>query len=374
MAILSSVMADIFENSKTINHMRILFYGSFTAGGTERITFNLASALAETSDYEIYVMNTRRREATFTLSPKVIYCYLHEEVGRVGKVKTILGLRRFIKHQKFDVVVSIEALTGIILIPATIGLQCKTIVWEHANYFQTQGSRWTRPIRKIWLWRAAAYVVLTKRDKINFETYEKPRCPIIQIYNPVKIKSNTEYDISSKRIMSAGHLLSIKQFHLIPQIFAPIASKYIDWTWHIYGEGPERARIEAEIGKYGLQSRVILEGATREIDAEYAKAAVYVLTSRMEGLPTVLIEAQMHHQPCVAFDIETGPDEIIADKFNGRLVPAYDCEIMAEAISSFIDNEATRRDYSKNSTTDIARFDSSNIANQWITLLKRIMA
>jgi len=93
----------------------------------------------------------------------------------------------------------------------------------------------------------------------------------------------------------------------------------------------------------------------------------------MEGLPTVLIEAQMHHLPCIAFDIDTGPDEIIVDKFNGRLIPAYDCGNMAEAISNLIDNEATRQDYSHNSTTDIARFDSGDIANQWITLLKRIM-
>lgn len=356
--------------NKMIQTKKILFYGSFTGGGTERITYNLASALAEKKQHDIYVMNTRPKMPRFNLSPKVTYCCLGNETRRHRSIiGTIFGVRRFIKNHDFDIVVSIEALPGIVLIPATFGLKCRTIVWEHANYYQTQGSRWTRIIRKIWLKIASRYVVLTKRDKNNFETHEHPRCPIVQIYNPVAITRSGAYNSASTQIMSAGHLVSIKQFHLIPQIFASIASKYPKWTWHIYGEGPERAHIEAEIAKYGLQNRVLLEGAFSEIDSIYARSSIYVLTSRQEGLPTVLIEAQMHGLPAVSFDIETGPDEIIIPDVTGFLIKPYDTESMSMKIEELIEGEQLRRDLSSETTRLFEKFSFQSSVEQWQQLI-----
>lgn len=352
---------------------KILFYGSFTGGGTERVTFNLASSLAESGVYDVYVLNTRPRPTTFALSPKVKYITIRAAARFPHPlISRILDIRRFIKEMGIDIAVSIEALTGITLIPAIVGLPTKAIVWEHANYFQTQNSRWTRLIRKIWLHRAKAYVVLTKRDKRNFETQEKPWCPIVQIYNPVDIENSTDYDSTSRRIISVGHLLPIKQFHLIPEIFSHIANNHPDWTWHIYGEGPERAHIETEIKSHHLEGRVILEGATKHIDSEYAKSAIYVLTSKMEGLPTVLIEAQKHNLPCVAFDIETGPDEIITDGVNGCLIPAYDTKAMASALSQLITDNTLRCQFAGKARADMARYKSENIVPQWEKLINDI--
>lgn len=349
--------------------MKICFVGGYSGGGTERVTFNLASALAELPDYEVCVLSTGVSAPRFNLSKKVRFYRLRDFSLKTSLLNRIKCLRNHIRKEKFDIVISIEALTGILLLPATIGLKCKTIVWEHANYFQTQGSRWTRLVRRIWLRRAAAYVVLTKRDKRNFETFEKPRCPIIQIYNPISIKKHSGYDTSSKRIMSAGHLLPIKQFHLIPQIFAPIASKYPDWTWHIYGEGPERQHIETEIAKYKLEGKVILEGATEDIDTEYAKSAIYVLTSKQEGLPTVLIEAQMHGLPAVSFDIETGPDEIIEFGKTGFLIEDGDINGLTEKLYRIISNSTLRAMFSENALKISEKLSQSLILEQWQKLL-----
>lgn len=349
---------------------KILFYGSFTGGGTERITYNLASSLAENSQYDIYVMNTREVKPRFNLSPKVTYCYISNLGEHASILRTVARVRDFIKSQRFDVVVSIEALTGIILIPATFGLKCRTIVWEHANYYQTQGSRWIRWIRKLWLEKASAYIVLTLRDKKNFENNERTRCPIIQIYNPVKPCARKEYNMASTKIVSAGHLVPIKQFHLIPNIFAPLAQKYNAWTWHIYGEGPEREKIEKEIVKYNLQGRVILEGVTDNIDAVYDKSAIYVLTSRQEGLPTVLIEAQMHGLPAISFDIETGPDEIIEPDRTGYLVIDKDLSGMTDRIESLICDAERRKLFSENTANIHERFDYYQAIHNWQILIE----
>ncbi len=353
---------------------KILFYGSFNGGGTERITFNLASALAESGQYDVYVLNTQPLDATFAISEKVKYSTL-QPARRFPHplVNRILDVRRFITKQHIDVAISIEALTGITLLPALIGTGVKPICWEHANYFQTQNSRWAKLIRKIWLRRAAAYVVLTRRDRRNFETHEKARCPIVHIYNPVTIKETSDYNPDSRRIISVGHLAPIKQFHLIPRIFAPIAEQYPDWTWHIYGEGPERPLIEAEIAKYGLQNRVILEGRANNIDPHYAESAIYALTSQMEGLPTVLIEAQMHHLPCVAFDIETGPDEIITHGINGYLVAPYNVNEMTNRLSELIDNTEKRCMFSSQADKDRSNYEPSDALMKWNHLFTSIL-
>lgn len=352
---------------------RILFYGRFTGGGTERITYNLASALADDGN-EVTVVNTADSPPRFALSATVRYVYLRDAIGRCRRSlpSLIMAVRRMIRRGRFDVVVSIEALTGIVLIPATLGLRCRTVAWDHANYFQTQGSRWMHAVRRLWMHVADAYVVLTRRDLRNFEAHERPRCRLVQIYNPVAVQGVEPYSAQRKRIISAGHLVPIKRFHLIPEIFAPVAARHPGWTWHIFGEGPERKAIEDEIARHGLVGRVVLEGASGCIDAEYSRSAIYVLTSRQEGLPTVLIEAQMHGLPAVSFDIETGPDEIIADGVNGYLVPDGDTAAMAALIERLIADVELRLRFSSQAQRDCGRFAVDRALGRWRELFDQI--
>ena len=92
----------------------------------------------------------------------------------------------------------------------------------------------------------------------------------------------------------------------------------------------------------------------------------------MEGLPTVLIEAQKHNLPCVAFDIETGPDEIISAGVNGCLIPAYDTKAMASALSQLITDNTLRCQFAGKARADMARYKSETIVLQWEKLINDI--
>ena len=318
----------------------------------------------------VYVLNTNRSHPIFPLHKGIIYVNLK----KLNLLSRIVELKHFLLLNKISVVISIEALMGIYTIPATIGTDIKNIVWEHANYFQMQGSRWTHLIRKLWLRYADYYIVLTQRDLQNFKCHEKICCPIDFIYNPVKtLNQISTYNADSKIILSAGHLRPIKQFMLIPQIFAPIVRSNPDWQWHIYGDGSIDAvsELEAEIAKYGLQGKIILKGRSVDMDVAYNSAAMYVLTSRQEGLPTVLLEAQLHGLPCVSFDIETGPDEIIDDGVNGLLTPPNDINAMSNSILKLINNKHQRLIFSKNTKISLVRFDFENSINKWIHVIQQ---
>ncbi|MBQ8837140.1 MAG: glycosyltransferase family 4 protein [Clostridia bacterium] len=348
--------------------MRICFIGHFTAGGTERATALVANGLCDNND--IFLVNTCDRQPYFYLSEKVSFEFLTS--GNI--INKNIGFFKFLKEQKIDVVITVEAMAGIFsLIPARL-TGCKHIVWEHANYFQTQGSRYIQKIRQLELKTADAYIVLTKRDLNNFKQNFKIKSRIDYIYNPIESVADVEYDMSSKTIVSVGHIRKIKNFTTIPDIAKIVFAKHPDWNWKIYGatEGEEYEKLKAKISDYGLEEKIIFCGRSNDMDSVYKSAAMYVMTSLQEGLPMVLLEAKARKLPLVSFDIETGPDEIIRDSVNGFLVPPYDIEVMAEKINELIENDSLKKEFSDNSVLDIEHFDENSVTQKWESVLKSV--
>ena len=100
----------------------------------------------------------------------------------------------------------------------------------------------------------------------------------------------------------------------------------------ILGEGDERPALEALIRDLGLQDEVWLPGHLRNPYAYMARSAVFALSSRYEGLPTVLIEALALGAAVVSTDCPHGPAEILARARSGTLVPVGDVGALAEGI------------------------------------------
>jgi glycosyltransferase involved in cell wall biosynthesis len=347
--------------------MRICFLGHFTAGGTERATFIVANGLAADPSNDIYVLSSGFAKNTFPLSDNVTFCALKQK----SLLKRNVEIFRFIKANKIDLLVTIEAMSGILSIMPVILSRCKHIVWEHANYFQSQGSRYIQKIRQIELYLANAYVVLTKRDLNNFKSHFKVRTKLLNIYNVADKQDCGEYNIDSKVIVSAGHVNRIKNFIVIPDIAKIVFAKHPDWRWFVYGSTSSGAyeAVKAKIDEYELQDKVIFKGQTSKMSAAYKEAAMYVMTSLQEGLPMVLLEAKSHKLPLISFDIETGPSEIIRDSVNGYLIPSYDTEIMVEKICALIESPTLRQRFSDESHLDLDKFDKNTIINQWTSLI-----
>lgn len=352
---------------------KVCFIGSFTAGGTERITFLLVNELQKRyDDLELFVLNTKNRVPAFPLSENIHY----SNIPTSGIISVARYVRKYITKNNIDVLVNIEALVGLFTIPATIGLKCRNIVWEHANYFQTQGSRWTRIVRKLWMRYADSYVVLTKRDYANFLKFERPKCRLQNIYNPIMLldDSSVEYSVDSYKVISAGHLSPIKNFEIIPDIVKRYIGKYPNWVWEIYGGSSTETyeRLSKKIKDYGLEGKVILKGRSNNMDDVYNHASIYALTSLQEGLPTVLLEAMLHGLPCVSFDIETGPDEIITNNEDGYIVPAYDEDKYAEALMLLMKSEKKRLEFSLKARQNIRKFNIDESVLQWHNVISGV--
>ena len=113
------------------------------------------------------------------------------------------------------------------------------------------------------------------------------------------------------------------------------------------GDGPERPRLERLIGELGLTDRVAMPGFVTNPLAYMAKADVLALSSRVEGMPTVLVEALACGTPIVATDCPHGPAELLGDGAYGRLVPVGDAQALGTALAATLseprDPERQRR-------------------------------
>jgi len=162
------------------------------------------------------------------------------------------------------------------------------------------------------------------------------------IYNPVPIDRLRKLAASgpshrwlvrkdSPVAVAAGRLTEQKDFPTLLRAFArmPPPARLI-----IFGEGPDRANLEALRAELHLENRVDFPGFVDNLPAELAASDLFVLCSRWEGLPGVLLEAMALDIPVVATDCPTGPDEILQHGRWGLLVPVAGTEALATAMQA----------------------------------------
>lgn len=336
-------------------------------GGTERMTAWLSSMLVRDHSVAVISLHMNNSAVFFPLNENVHHSVLQKK----KTAAQIREIRRFIRRNSVDAVINVDTGMGYIGILAAMATRAKVITWEHANFFNNWNSRIFPYLRRFAARKSDAVVVLTERDRHNYENNIKKCVPVTVIANPAS-KGVYSYDRASKIILSAGLLGRIKRFDRIIPIGRTVFSRYPDWKWVLCGDGPERETLENAVREAGLQENILFRGSVRDMDAQYAGAAMYVLTSEMEGLPMVLLEAKSHGLPIVSFDIETGPSDIVRDGVNGYLVKPGDIDAMAEKICELIAGDALRQEFSENAALDMERFDEERIVTQWETLIRSL--
>jgi glycosyltransferase involved in cell wall biosynthesis len=136
-------------------------------------------------------------------------------------------------------------------------------------------------------------------------------------------------------ILGVGRLTEQKDFPTLIRAF-DILRKKTPARLIILGDGEEKLVLEKLIRSSGLQDMVDLFGFELNPFAFMKKASVFVLSSKWEGLPGVLIQALACDCPVVSTDCLSGPSEILQDGQYGYLVPVEDAEAIASAIESVL--------------------------------------
>lgn len=183
-----------------------------------------------------------------------------------------------------------------------------------------------------------------------------------------KIEEDWFADSTVPVILSAGRLRKQKDFETLLRAFALVRVKQA-CRLVILGEGSERRRLEELIEQLGLRGEALLPGHRPNPFAYMRRAALFVLSSRFEGSPNVLIEALAVGVPVVATDCHSGPREILEDGAYGPLVPVGDAEQMAAAILATLATPlpavALRG--------AVTRFDADTVAGQYVEIFQSLL-
>ena len=228
-----------------------------------------------------------------------------------------------------------------------------TVSLEAANGSNWRSRMTPRLIKRFYPW-ANGIVVVSQgvRDDLSQLT-GIPRERITVIYNPSVVKAEVLAKAQASLdhpwfgagrppvLVAVGRLQQQKDYPMLIRAFAQVrrgrAARLV-----ILGEGRERSKLELLVEELGLEQDVSLPGFVENPYAYMSQASLFVLSSKWEGLPTVLVEALCCGTPAVATDCPSGPREILKDGQYGQLVPVGDADALARAIEVSLDGNRLR--------------------------------
>lgn len=342
-------------------------------GGTERAVINLANNLCNTNKVKIISVFTNKNDTPkFPISEEVEI--IHLGLGKYNFLYRIYKLwRELKKHIRMDdfiigQVPFINILLAIYKFFKIIPFECKTIALEHTSFFAVKKT--TRLLTFITYKYIDIVVSLTQYSAQQFHKKGIHRTKIIP--NVVSFTSSRTSTCSKKVILSVGRMSSEKNFVYIIESLSDILKKNTDWQLHIIGsEGNDTQNIYNTIQKLNLENSVIIENFTNNISEKYLSSSIYVLASKYEGFPMVLIEAKVFGLPIVAHDCLTGPKEIIKEN-DGILTPYMDSIAFSRAVEELIKDEEKRVSFGKNAVKNAKEFSPNIILNKWNNLFKEL--
>ncbi|MEW6267167.1 MAG: glycosyltransferase family 4 protein [Thermodesulfobacteriota bacterium] len=363
--------------------MRIaLIISSLGPGGAERVMSLLANALsAKGHEITIVTLADASSPPFYPLADRVSPRPLGV-LGRSGSLRQKLAnnwrrlrtLRTALETLAPEVVLSFMDQTNVLTLAAAWGLGLPAVVSERVDpRYYDSGLVW-RILRKLTYPRAASVVFQTGqvRDCFPFGVRRKSRV----IPNPAVEPPVSREAFRSLRpgenpvIIGLGRLTRQKGFDLLLRAFAALAPRHREWRMEIWGEGEDRFKLEQLSLDLGLASKVTWPGLTRDPGGVLARADLFVLPSRFEGFPNVLLEAMSLGRPVISFDCPSGPGDIIRHQVDGLLVPPEDVVALSRAMSGLMTDAKERRRLAARAIEVKTRFSLDKVVAMWEETLR----
>jgi len=352
---------------------------SLGPGGAERVITLLASGLAARGHDVWLVTLARTGEDFFPLDPRVrrLGLGLMRDSGTVvqalrANVSRLRRLRQVVRSIAPHAVISFMTSMNVLTLLACSGLRVRTVVSERIDPDSHDVESFWARLRSFTYRRADAVVVQTEAAAQWFRKHLKRRLSVTVIPNPIAPASDLErasMTVPQPFILAAGRLVHQKGFDILIRAFAVAARERGPLRLAIAGEGPESQALRDLAGELQLEDRVLFLGEVRELRALMRQADAFVLSSRYEGFPNVLLEALASDLPVVATDCPGGPREILRGGEFGLLVPCEDTAALADALRRVATDSDLRRRLSANGTLASAPYDVGRVVARWEELL-----
>jgi glycosyltransferase involved in cell wall biosynthesis len=348
-------------------------------GGVERTAANLCRGLAERG-YAVDLVLAQAEGPHLAEIPSSVRV---RDLRATRVLASLPALVRYLQRERPGALLSMMCHANVVALWAKrlSGSSARAIVCEHNTLSRTARDRtnrrgWLMPglVRRFYPWADGIVAVSTGVAEDLGRVAGLPGERIHVVYNAAvtrelreRARAPLDHPWFSPGappvIVAAGRMRPQKDFPTLIEAFARLRQTR-PARLLILGEGPDRAALDLLVRRLGLERDVAMPGFIADPYPYIARAALFVLSSRWEGLPTVLIEALACGTPIVATDCPSGPREILADGRYGRLVPVADVPALAEALASSL--AEGRQPPPPESWL---RFDADRVVDQYARLL-----
>lgn len=357
-----------------------IFRSTLADGGADRVTLTLLEQLDRARFTPELVLLRREGVLLSELPDGVPVHVLH-----AARVRSAwLALAALLRRERPDVLLSMTSGGNVTaaLAHALAGTRTRLVVSERNTFTAARRERYSRwlpveALKRIAYRRADAIIAVSAgvaKDLIDALRLPPERVSVI--YNPVvddRLHASAHEDAAHPWfadgvpvVLAAGRLIPQKDFPTLLQAFARLQTPA---RLMILGEGAQRASLEALGRTLGIAPHVQLPGFMRNPFSYMRRCAVFVLSSRFEGLPGVLIQAMACGAPVIATDCPSGPAEILQGGRAGLLVPVGDAAALAAAIDAVLGDPGLRSSLSAAGTRRARDFRADAIVREYETAL-----
>ncbi|MET6991008.1 glycosyltransferase family 4 protein [Sediminicola arcticus] len=347
-----------------------------SGGGAERVVSLVANYL-NNKGYEIRII-TFQGSDKYELDKGIKRIKLHKHpFFQSVVVNGFFGLSYFYrkKSNRPDIISSHINLLGYMTIPIAKIFNIKIIVSEHINH--SQNNSFSR--RFLWNYLYSYSDAVTILTNYDLEYFSKKNKNVLVMPNPCPFSIIKDADIlreRNKEIIAVGNL--DRYFHKGFDNLITIASKVLidnpNWKLRIVGGGDDGLKIlKNKSIELGVEDKIIFNGFTSEVREIMLNSEIFILSSRFEGLPMVLMEAMSQGMCCISYDCISGPSDIIDTNINGNLIENQNIDKMIIGLNELIQNNALRQKFKKNAPRSLNKFSIETIGSKWEKLLKELV-
>lgn len=363
--------------------MRLLYItnGVNGAGGLERVLSIKASYLADYYNYEVSILslNDNHLYPFYTFSNKIKMLSISVSGNPLQYFLSYKkGIQEMVRQLKPDVIAVCDDGLKAFFIPKLLGSKIPIIYERHVSK-EIEMNEGFSAFKKIIIkskWKLmeelgsnfSRFIVLTNGNTNEWKSLKN----VAVIPNPLSFYPSTSSSLQNKKVIAVGKQGYQKGYDRLLNSWQLVNEKFPDWQLEIYGTIAPEFELQQLAQELGIDQSVFFFSPEKDIQSKYLDSSVYVMSSRYEGFGMVLIEAMACGIPCVSFDCNYGPSDIIENDVDGFVVTNGDCDSLASRIIELISDEALRITMGTKAKENVKRFLPETIVQQWDELFKAI--
>ena len=239
--------------------------------------------------------------------------------------------------------------------------------------------RVTFPLRRRFFWRRACRIIAISRavrDALATDGLEQSQLVLIpSALDPaaataegVDLRTRVGIPQKGQLALNLGALTREKDQSTLVAAAARLVRDLPDLHWVIVGEGPLHQRLQQQIVRLGVETRVHLLGQLEDPHRALAGADVFVLSSTSEGLGTSVLAAMARGVPVVATRVGGVPD--LLESGGGMLVEASNPGELAGAVRRVLGDPELRQRITLKAGEELGRFSARGMAEQVLSVYR----